>query len=340
VAIRFGVAGIGWWASDVHIPNVNLAGNATVAAICSRSEENRRNGRDLCEGEVHLFADYAEMIESDVIDAVIVCTPNPAHADYTVAALRAGKHVLCEKPLAVTREDARRVAEAAREADRVLGVGFELRSADVTLAVRRAVEAGRIGRPVMATGRSWRGGRSMGTTWRSDKERSGGVLAELFCHAADLQAALLDEFPGAAWARAGRLQDAPDWDRATVVFDYPSGAFGVVNFTLLAPGMDNEYPFEIVGEEGRLVGEVLSGMLTLWPAESKEPEDLSAARPDGTIYGFPGSLDMIEDFADCVEGRKPGPRAGLEAGLAAVESCVAIEESIATGRRVTLEVRR
>ena len=335
--VRFGIAGVGWWAREVHIPNLNRAGNAAIAALCSRSQENLKAGEALCEGQVMLFRDFDAMLGCEEVDAVVICTPNALHARQAIAALRAGKHVLCEKPMALSRQDALEVTRAVEQTGRVFAIGMELRCADVSVAARAAIEEGRIGVPQMATGRFWRPWGAMHSGWRGQPDLSGGVFAELFCHAADLQACLLGEPPASVWASASAVHGPPYWDHAAAAFQYPSGAVGSVNLCLLAWGTGQEYPFEVVGDEGRLVGELITGTLQLWPREADGPEELSPQRPPGgEIHGFPGSLEMVEEFAACVEGRPRHPRAGHEVGLAAVETTLAIEESVHTGRRVEL----
>jgi len=337
MTVRFGIVGVGRWAREVHIPNLNRAGNAAVTALCSRSEQNRNAAAALCGGEVLQFQDLDAMLGCDEVDAVIICTPNALHAAQAVAALRAGKHVLCEKPMALSRRDALEVCRAVEETGRLFAVGMELRYADVTAAARAAVEQGKIGAPRMATGRFWRSWGAMRRGWRGQRALSGGVFAELFCHAADLQAGILGERPASVWASAGAVHGAPCWDHAAVVLEYPSGAIGSVNLCLLAWGAGEQYPFETIGEEGRLVGEVVGGTLQLWPRGADAPEELSPPRRAASqIHGFPGSLEMIEDFAACVQGRLPRPRTGHQVGLAAVETTLAIEESLRTGRRVEL----
>jgi len=336
--VRFGIMGVGWWTRNVHIPNLLRVADARIVALCSRSKENREAGAKLCSGQPRLFERYEDMLACDEVDAVIVSTPNVFHAEQAAAALRAGKHVLCEKPLALTRKDARLVTQAAAGSERVVAAGYELRSADVSSAVREAVCAGRVGAPLMVMGRFWRSWGPMTRGWRGEREMSGGPVPELFSHTADLQAYLMGEAPQTVYGKAGAIEGPPYWDRVSVISDYPCGAVGVANMCLVAWGMKEDYPVEVVGEDGRLVGDVVKGELTLWPKGGGEPQDLSPRRSGAPLHGFPGSQELVQEFTDCVSGRRPAPRCGLADAIATCAICLAVEQSIARGRPVRVKV--
>ena len=104
-----------------------------------------------------------------------------------------------------------------------------------------------------------------------------------------------------------------------------------------AAGAAQEHPFEIVGEEGRLVGAIVEGRLHLYRRDCEEPVDLSSRRNlNVPIHGFPGSLESLQGFVDCIEGRREAPAAGLAEGLAAMELAEAVRQSVAEGRPVRL----
>ena len=98
-------------------------------------------------------------------------------------------------------------------------------------------------------------------------------------------------------------------------------------------GVGLAYPFEVAGEEGRLAGDVVLGRLALYPRDGDgEPIDISPRRDAAAeVRGFPGTVEILREFADCIEGRRAAPRAGAEAGVVAAEIASAIEESVASG---------
>ena len=133
------------------------------------------------------------------IDAVYISTTNELHRDQLLAAVRAGKHVLCEKPLALTLDDARAMVAAARDAGVVMGTNHHLRNAATHRAMREAIQQGRIGRPLFA--------RVFHAVflpphlqgWRIDKpEAGGGVVLDITCHDADTLRFVLDDEPQAS----------------------------------------------------------------------------------------------------------------------------------------------
>ena len=162
---------------------------------------------------------------------------------------------------------------------------------------------------------------------------SGGLVPEIFSHTADLQAYLVGETPARIFARAATTVKPPYWDRLTVVCDYPSGAMGIGELCTCAVGAGQDYPFELAGDEGRLAGDVVKGELTLWP-KGGEPRSIAPVRADDPIHGFPGSREMLQEFTDCILGRRDAPRAGIAEALATFEICDAIEASIASGQVV------
>ena len=132
--------------------------------------------------------DWRSAVERADVDAIVVCTPPHLHAEITIAALNAGKHVLCEKPLCRTLNEAEAMVEAARNAKRLLKCGFNHRHHPAILEARRRFEKGDFGRPIAARCRYGICGRpGYENEWRADPKRAaGGQFAEQGTHAIDL----------------------------------------------------------------------------------------------------------------------------------------------------------
>src|SRR5262245_49187467 len=113
--VRVGVVGTSWYADWMHLPNLKSHPHAEVAAICGRNPERAAEmaGKYAIPS---VFTDYREMIEKGRLDAVVVSTPDDLHYPVTMAALEAGLHVLCEKPMALNAEQAREMEEKAKAA--------------------------------------------------------------------------------------------------------------------------------------------------------------------------------------------------------------------------------
>ena len=304
--VRIGVVGLGWWACDVHIPNFLRVPDAQITALCSRSRENIDRGLALLKGEPTplLFSSYGELLASDAIDAVVVCTPNFTHAEFALEALRAGKHVLVEKPLATEVADCRTVVEEAEQKGLVLQVGVELRYSDVVQTMRGLIDEGAIGQPVVVRTHVWRDWGTPGG-WRAEVRRSGGLFFELAIHYIDLLNYLAGRPPAWVTAAGGARVTGRDIDYTSVVIGYEGNALGSLNMCLFAGGAREEIPVEVAGTEGRLAGEIISGRLGLW-ARQGEAEDRSPQRGDAEILGFPGSLEAATAFVACVQtGGRP-----------------------------------
>jgi predicted dehydrogenase len=282
-------------------------------------------------------------------DVVVVATPHPSHAEIAVAALDAGAHVLCEKPLAPDAREADAMIAAAERAGRLLGVCFQQRFRPAIAAARMLVEDGRVGALVRASivdplyrpnayygAAEWRG------TWKGE---GGGVLMNQAPHTLDLLCHLAGP-PAAVWGLAQRRgQPMEAEDTATALLSYAGGGVGTVAVSTLEPGVQR---IELVGDRGRIeiVGESLAferfeppisqhlaGATEMFAAPERVAEavELPSGRGD--------HRDVHEDFAAAVrEGREP--RVPAREALWSLELANAIVLSTREQRPVSLPVDR
>jgi 1,5-anhydro-D-fructose reductase (1,5-anhydro-D-mannitol-forming) len=184
---RWGMVGIGKLADVAIAPAIVESQNSELVAVCSRDAQ-RADAFAEKHGAGYAFDDYAEMLDDDLIDTVYVSSPNAMHVDHALAALRAGKHVLVDKPLAVTAEQGRALVAQADESGVRLGVGFQLRHKATNVAARAAIAEGRIGMPahfqlMVGAGKS----AFPFDTWRADPALAGGgTLLNQGTHGFDL----------------------------------------------------------------------------------------------------------------------------------------------------------
>jgi len=171
--------------SNFHMLGYKNLENVEVIAAC---DINKKRAEDFAEkyNIPNVFTDYNEMLKMEEIDAVSVTTWNNIHASASIAALKAGKHVFCEKPLALNAVQAQEMVDAAKKSDKILMVGFVRRFGDNTKALKDFIDNGDLGKIYYAkTGclRKW--GNPGG--WFSDKKRSGGgPVIDLGVHIIDL----------------------------------------------------------------------------------------------------------------------------------------------------------
>ncbi len=185
--LRIGVIGAGAIATLGHIPGFSKLPNVQVVAIC---DTNRQRAQEAATkfNVPQVYEDYQELVSNNDIDAVSVGLPNALHAPVTIAALEAGKHVLCEKPLATTVEDGRAMVAAAEKAGKVLGVNMHMRLSASSQIVRDAITTGKLGK-VGYTNARWfrsRGIPGFGSWFTRRELAGGGVLMDIGVHMLDL----------------------------------------------------------------------------------------------------------------------------------------------------------
>ncbi|MGA5898474.1 Gfo/Idh/MocA family protein [Streptomyces venetus] len=254
--------------------------NPVQAVICGRDADAVQAAADR-HGWASTETDWRALVERDDVDLVDICTPGDSHAEIALAALAAGKHVLCEKPLANTVEEATSMTRAAEEAYRrgqLAMVGFNYRRVPATAQARRMVAEGRLGRlrHVRVTYlQDWLVDPQFPLTWRLRKDQAGsGSLGDLGAHIVDLAQYLVGErlagvsaltetfvrerpLPTGATSglstvsSAGTGQVTVD-DAALFTARFPSGALASFEATRYATGRKNALRIELNGERGSL----------------------------------------------------------------------------------------
>jgi predicted dehydrogenase len=172
--VRVAVIGAGRFAEQAHIPGLQTHPRAEVVALCARNRE-RTEAMARRFGVPDVHTDYQEVLARDDVEAVTVATPDALHLPVALAALQAGKHVFCDKPLAMNAGEAQRMVEAAKQAGLVNMVAFTFRYMRALPELRRLLREGAIGTPFQATLQVYWGGIiSPGATltWRDQAEHS------------------------------------------------------------------------------------------------------------------------------------------------------------------------
>lgn len=189
--MRIGIIGTGGIAKTAHIPQYIAAG-ADVVAVMNRTRER---GEAVAEqfGIERVYETVEEMLVTEQLDAVSVCTPNALHKEQVIAALEAGCHVLCEKPPAISAREANEMLIAARKAERTLHYGFHYRHRSDTQLLKRMIDDGELGHVYAATALALRRRGIPGWGVFTDKElQGGGALLDIGVHMLDLALYLMD----------------------------------------------------------------------------------------------------------------------------------------------------
>jgi UDP-N-acetyl-2-amino-2-deoxyglucuronate dehydrogenase len=291
------------------------------------------------------FTDYREMLSRQDVDVAVILTESGRHADHAVTAAQLGKHVVVEKPMALTLDDADRMIGACDGATVRLFVVKQNRFNVPIVKAREALAAGRFGRMVIGTVRvrwcrtqdyydqdAWRG------TWAMD----GGVLTNQASHHVDMLEWMMGEVESVFAMSRTALVDIEAEDTAAVVLRFVNGALGVIEATTAARPKDLEGSLSLLGEGGTVVvGGFAMNKMETWNFAAKQPGDdevlakYSVNPPN--VYGF-GHQAYYEHVVDCIRNNRQHLVDGLE-GRKSLELISAIYESIELGREVPLRFR-
>jgi predicted dehydrogenase len=284
------------------------------------------------------FADPITAVTDDAVDAVVIASPTFTHAEVATAALSAGKHVLCEKPLASSLEEAAAIEQAVETSDAAFVMGFMRRFDPSFRAVAERIARGDIGRPlfVRSTGR----GPGLPPQWAWDPERSGGLIAEVNSHDLDTVRWLSGQEFQSAYA-VGRAAKRPDLaerfpgfvDLVVATFELSDGALAVVDGACPADyGYDARV--EVYGTDGVLfAGDPRRGSALV------VTRDGAIADPVSTWRELFDEAYRTEDAHLVAVARgDEEARTTVEDGIRALEAVVAVNRSLAERCTVTLAV--
>jgi predicted dehydrogenase len=267
--IRVGIIGTGGISGYTHMPGLRLLPNVALTALCD--PDTAALARRAAEyGITATFTDYQSLIDSGLVDAVVITTPNKFHAPAATAAVRAGLHVCCEKPIALDFAEAQTMYQAAKRAGVVHMTAFTYRFVPAMRYTRHlVVEQGAIGRPLHFRAQRFQDWGDDYIGWRQSKAMAGsGELGDMGAHRIDYAHSLIGRFERVVGAthlfRPDRRSgdglpkppaDVEDW--VAFIAELADGVTGVFEMTKLAAGRQSggsalDY-VEINGEAGSIV---------------------------------------------------------------------------------------
>jgi predicted dehydrogenase len=334
-----------------------------MRAICGRDEEAVKSAAATLGWEGY-ETDYRRLLERDDIQLVDISTPSNTHREIAVAALEAGKHVLCEKPLANSLDESREMLEAARRAGKINMICFNYRRAPAVQLAKKLLEEGRLGEI-----RHWRAvylqdwilDPGFPLAWRLRKEIAGsGALGDLGAHLVDLAHFLvgpiekvvgtaetfIKERPLEETSGGAKMGKVTVDDAVAFLARFENGAMGTFEVTRLAPGRKNHNSFEINGSNGSLVFDLermnelqmyfeedppeARGFRTVMVTEPEHPY-VQAWWPPGHIIGYEHTfVHTVKDLLDGVAaGKSPAPT--FEDGYRCQAVLDAVERSLESG---------
>ena len=350
----FGIVGCGMVA-DFHARAIATMRGGHLECVFSRNRENAQRvaGTYGCAA----YTDYKQFLAHRGLDIVAIATPSGAHLDPAVKAARAGKHVICEKPLEVTLERVDKMIAACRENNVMLAGIFQRRFNEATRVFKSAVDSGRLGRITLADAYIkwwrtqqyydsgyWRG------TWKLD---GGGALINQSIHTVDLLYHLTcDVEQVCAFADRAIHERIETEDNAVAILKFKSGAVGVIegSTSCYSPA---GHPAEVhlCGSDGSIF--MRDNRFTVWEFHRKRPWDRKVRQRLGASSAAPGvgaadpaAIDYLahkRNFEDAVKALKKGVKPMVDGaeGRKSVEIILAIYQSaLAGGKPVHLPLKR
>ena len=295
--LKWLVIGVGDITSKRVLPAILAEARSSLAGIVTRDP-----GKAAVYG-VPAFTRLDDALTDSGADAVYVATPVFLHAPQTIASLRAGKHVLCEKPVALNYEEAFSMQRAAAATGRTLGVAYYRRMYAKVNRAKELIDAGAIGRPVFAeaTSHDWLDAASTHRGWLADpKLAGGGPLYDIASHRIDLMNYLFGRPTRACGQKSTLVQPIGVEDNATVMIEYENGARGLVDVRWHSRVARDE--FRIRGTEGEIDLSPLNSPALVYPGGSE-----SVPAPDN--LHFPCVRNFVEAVLDGQPLRSTGETA-------------------------------
>jgi predicted dehydrogenase len=340
-----GIVGCGMVA-DFHAQAITAMRGGHLAGVFSRREDNARRLANRFGGRV--YTDYKAFLADPALDIVVIATPSGAHLEPAVQAARAGKHVICEKPLEVTLERVDRMIRVCRENKVMLAGIFQRRFLEATQQFKKAVDAGRLGRISLADAyikwhRSqayydsgdWRG------TWQLD---GGGALINQSIHTIDLLYYLAGDVEWVCGFADRRSHERIEVeDNAVAILKFKSGALGVIEgSTACFSPSGNPAEVHMCGADGSIF--MQDNSFTVWEFRRKRSADqhirekFAPGGHPGAGAADPAAIDFVPHqraFEDVIKALKKGTAPMVDGPEArkSIEIILAIYQSALTGGR-------
>ena len=235
--VKVGIVGCGGIANGKHLPGLSKLGNVEIVALCDLVEEKAKKAATEHGAKgAKVYTDYQQMLKAGGLDVVHVLTPNDSHAPISIAALEAGCHVMCEKPMAKRAADARAMVEAAKRTGKKLTIGYQSRYRADSQYLKQLIQDGELGDIYFAKAHAIR--RRAVPTWGvflDAEKQGGGPLIDIGTHALDLTLWLMDNYQvksvtGTVYRKLADRENAANawgpWDPK--IYTVEDSAFGFI----------------------------------------------------------------------------------------------------------------
>lgn len=319
----------------VHIDAYKQMDDVEIAVVCDIDEQRAKAAQQRA-GSASYSTDYNEVIARDDIDIIDVCIPTYLHADATIKAARAGKHVFCEKPMAMRLQDAEAMIEECDKAGVKLGLGFVRRFDNLWLKMADIVKSGTLGHPIIW--RSLSAGVGAPTPWFFDRELGGGPFVDGAVHNYDFGALMLGKVVQVTANLKTLRSGTTAKDTGTAILDYENGHQLIMTWSwALPPGARGSFLQDVFGPRGSLCFDnpakekikLDEGVTALFTSHSHEDVEVFPYERNSMFYS------ELRYFVDCVKSGAT-PKVGGENGFNALRIALAVLEAGDTGKIIKL----
>lgn len=307
-----------------HMLAVKNHEQACLAAVCDVDEEKLREAGDKMGVEAR-YTDYRELLRHPGLDAVIIVTPDQLHREMVEESLKVGLHVLCEKPLALLREDLNAIVAASRASDKKLMVGQICRFTPGFAKAKELIDAGELGDIYYVESEYAHDYQAILSEngWRSDPDRNGVVGGG--CHAVDLLRWIAgDPIEVTAYANHKMLPIVPYDDCTIAILRFENDVIGKV---FVSTGCKRAYTMRssFYGTKGTVVCDNTSPSITFYKSQEENPAELEEREIEVDIANH-NTFGEFRAFADAILNDKPVPTDALQ-GAKTIAACMAIVNS-------------
>lgn len=336
--LRFAIIGCGR-ISKIHTSVIPELSGAKITAVCDIVEERAKNYAEKFKCE--LYKDYRELIKSKDVDIVDICTPTYLHAEMAIRAAESGKHLIVEKPMALSLADANAMVKASEDNRVKLFVVKQNRYNPPIVKLKEAIDEGRFGKIFYGnTTVFWHRDHSYYDEheWFRVRGKGGGVLINQASHNIDMLVWLMGPVES-VYAKVGIMTHKIETeDLGLAILKFKSGAWGTVEATTSVFPRNIEGSVSIFGENGSVkVGGIQMNEMQLWEFKDFKTEDGLYSQHSNTppnIYGF-GHIKFMEDVLKAFHGEKTPFLDGID-GKTSLEVILAMYESVSTGKEVNM----
>ena len=347
--VRCGLIGYGAWGQH-HARAIASIPSATLAAVCARSEQSLAKART-DHPAAHLYPDPRDMLAREQLDLCDIVLPSDLHFTVAKDVLESGRHLLLEKPMALSLEHCTTLVQLAKQRNRILAIGHELRMSSLWGNVKQLIDEGAIGQPLYALIELWRRPYRQGSGgWRYDPTRVGDWILEEPIHFFDLARLYFSSAgdPTSVYAAASsKHPDHPELhDNFSAILHFPKSRYAVISQTLAA--WEHHQTAKITGTDGAIWASWSGAMdrtfepsftLKVMRAQPRDPsqpavpiETIPVEKPSGEVYEL---VDQIAAVVSAVQNNTPVPCTATD-GWWSTAMCLKAAQSLATGNPIPL----